>query len=111
MNNRTKRQIIGLVTLVAIALPLAGAIAADKAPVQGVININTASPEELTLLPGIGKSKAAAIVSYRQSHPFKSVAELTEVKGIGPKKLEKIQSQITVEGPTTAGTRAPVAKK
>ncbi len=109
--NRTKRQIIGLAALVAMALPLAVATAAGKAPVQGVININTASPEELTLLPGIGKSKAVAIVNYRQSHPFKSVAELTEVKGIGPKMLEKIQSQITVEGPTTASSRAPAVKK
>ena len=61
------------------------------------VNINTANVQELTSLPGIGKAKAEAIVQYRQANgPFKSVDDITKVKGIGPKKLEKIRKEITV---------------
>ncbi len=63
-----------------------------------IININTATAEELDLLPGIGPTKAAAIVEYREEYgPFTSVEELTEVSGIGDKTLEKLRDQITVE--------------
>ncbi|OSI13890.1 ComEA family DNA-binding protein, partial [Neisseria dumasiana] len=48
------------------------------------VNINTATEEELKALPGIGPSKAAAIVAYRQHNgQFKSVDDLKNVKGIG----------------------------
>lgn len=93
-----KTKIAVLLTLVAITLPSLGVMAKGKGMPEGVININTASVEELSKLPGIGKSKAELIVAYRQTHPFKAVSELTEVKGIGPKMLEKIQGHITVDG-------------
>ena len=61
------------------------------------ININTASVEDFSLLPGIGKSIAGRIVAYRQQHKrFKSTRELTEVKGIGEKKYEKIRNYVTL---------------
>lgn len=105
-----KKRITTLMAVIAIALPLLSAFAAAKAPVEGVININTAPAEELMKLPGIGKSKAEAIVVYRQAHPFKSVEELTEVKGIGPKMLQKLQAHVTVaQAPGTQGTQVSVA--
>ncbi|MFP4977194.1 ComEA family DNA-binding protein [Paenibacillus sp. CN-4] len=56
------------------------------------ININTASVTELTGLPGIGDKKAQAIAEYRQRNgPFPSLEALEEVKGIGPKMLEKLR--------------------
>lgn len=62
-----------------------------KAP-SAPISINTASAEELTQLPGVGPSTAAAILAYRQERGgFSSIDELNEVKGIGPKKLEKMR--------------------
>lgn len=63
----------------------------------GLININTASAAALTALPGIGDVLAQRIVDYREANgPFRTVAELTKVKGIGEKKLEAILDLITV---------------
>ena len=62
------------------------------------VNINTATVQELTALPGIGQVKAEAIVKYREANgSFKSVDDLTKVKGISPKMLDKIRDEISVE--------------
>ena len=56
------------------------------------VNINTADQEMLTQLPGIGPVTAGKIVEYRQENgKFKSVDELTNVKGIGGKTLVKLK--------------------
>ena len=61
------------------------------------ININTATSQELQTLRGIGPALAQRIVEYRQtSGGFSTVNDLTNVKGIGPKTLEKIRDSITV---------------
>ena len=60
------------------------------------VNINTASIEELSTLPGIGQSTAEKIVKYRKEHKFKTTSDLMEVKGIGSKKFEKIKSELSV---------------
>ncbi|OSI14658.1 ComEA family DNA-binding protein [Neisseria dumasiana] len=63
------------------------------------VNINTATEEELKALPGIGPSKAAAIVAYRQHNgQFKSVDDLKNVKGIGEGVLAKLRDEATVNG-------------
>lgn len=58
------------------------------------VDINNASLQELSSLKGIGKSKAAAIVSFRKSHCFKNVNELSMVKGIGKKTVEKNKTNL-----------------
>lgn len=56
------------------------------------VNINSASKEELTLLPGIGPVTAEAILAYRKDNgKFSSIDELTKVKGIGDKTLAKLK--------------------
>ena len=62
------------------------------------INLNNASVDQLVTLPGIGKKKAAAIVSYREKNgKFKSVDDLIKVKGVGKKMLAKFKSQLVVK--------------
>jgi len=63
------------------------------------MNINTATALELSTLPGIGSVIAQRIVDYRQANgPFRSIGELTEVEGIGDKRLENLLELITVGG-------------
>ena len=77
------------------------ALEAKAKPVEGVVNLNTASVAELSMLPGIGPAKAKEILTYRQAHPFTAASELTAVPGIGPKMLDRIQRYLTISGSTT----------
>lgn len=62
-----------------------------------LININTASINELTTLSGIGKSKAEAIITYRQNTGlFKSIEDIMKVSGIGKSTYEKFKANITI---------------
>ena len=65
---------------------------------SGKININTATEGEITRLPRIGPVMAKRIIDYRkQQGPFKTAADLLQVKGIGEKTIARIQEQITFE--------------
>lgn len=60
------------------------------------VNLNTASMEELTKLPGIGEAKAQNIIQYRENFPFESIEQLKEVSGIGESLFEKVKDYLTV---------------
>ncbi|MCY4402017.1 MAG: helix-hairpin-helix domain-containing protein [Candidatus Poribacteria bacterium] len=63
-----------------------------------LLNINSATAEELQTLPGIGPAMSQRIIQHRTEHGnFASVDSLTEVKGIGEKTLEKLKPYIGVE--------------
>ena len=62
------------------------------------VNINTASKEKLTTLPGVGPMYAQRIIDYREKYGgFKSKEEIMEVKGIGEKRFEKLKDKITIK--------------
>lgn len=75
---------------------------------SGVVNIQTASAEQLQLLPGIGPSKAQAIVAHREHRAFRRVEDIMRVRGVGRATFRRLRPMLTVEGPTTlsAPTRA-----
>ena len=72
---------------------------------EGVVNVNTATSSELSLLPGIGPKKAQGIIDLRKKAPLKSPKDLLKVKGIGKKSIKKLLPYVTVTGPTTLKTK------
>lgn len=64
---------------------------------DGMVNLNTATETELMTLTGVGPSKAAAIIEYREKSPFQSIEDLKNVSGIGDKTFEKLQDSITIK--------------
>jgi competence protein ComEA len=110
---RVRQLLASCLLLLAAARSAAGAKGVD-----GVVNLNTAEPGVLGLLPGIGPAKAAQIIAYRKRHPFRTVDELVRIKGIGRKMVRRLWVHLAVAGPTTAtgivappgaGPPAPVA--
>lgn len=74
----------------------AGVPGAAGAP-GGLINLNSATAEQLDSLPGIGPSTAQKIIAYRTEHGgFRRVDDLMEVPGIGPAKFEELKDLVTV---------------
>ena len=97
-----RHPIAGSALAFALALFLSTAAFAAGPSVTGVVNLNSATAEELSLLPGVGPTKAQAIIRYRTEHgAFKRVEDLAEVKGIGEKQLEKLRPHLALEGKTT----------
>ena len=94
----------GLALALAALVSVAPAMAAGKPAPTAKVNINTASVEQLTTLPGVGPKLAARIVEYRQKASFRSPQELMNVKGVGEKNFAKIESWVTVgETPKASG--------
>lgn len=63
---------------------------------SGLIDLNTASLEELKTLPGIGDSKASAIIEYRKNTPFETIEDIMNVSGIKENSFQKIKDMIKV---------------
>lgn len=95
---------------VALSLALA-ALPAMAAP-AGQVNLNTASGEQLALLPRVGPAVAQRIIEHREKNgQFKKAEELLLVRGIGEKTFELIAPYATVSGPTTLAEKVRVARK
>lgn len=86
-----------LVVLLVFSPALPGQVLEGKQKSEPAkININTATAEELVVLPGIGKTTAASIVQHRKiSGPFRKIEELLVIQRISRKKFEKLRNLIT----------------
>ena len=86
------------------AAPKPTATATPAAASGWKVNLNAADQATLARAPGIGKKGAAAIVAYRQRHPFKSTEDLREVEGFSAARCRRLHEHIAVEGPALVGT-------
>jgi competence protein ComEA len=81
----------------AIPVVISAAATDSSSAPAGPVNVNSATTEQLDVLPGVGPATAAAIVAHRQQHgPFQSVDQLGDVRGIGPAKLDALRGLVTV---------------
>ena len=97
---RTRARLFALALGLALAAASAPSFATEK--LSGVVNVNTATAEQLTLLPGIGDARAREIVAARQKQGgFKRVEDLLGIKGIGEASLAKLRPYISLQGETT----------
>jgi comEA protein len=84
---------------------------ANKKPPAAPVNLNTATSEELQQVPGIGPATADKILQMRKAYgAFKSVDDLLAIRGIGPKRLEKMRKYLTVSK-APSSNRPPSAAK
>lgn len=80
-----------------IYIPAKGELASFvQGPSSDLVNINTASKEELISLSGIGDKTAEKIINYRQQSPFSKKEDLMNVPGIGENKYKEIEDKITI---------------
>ena len=94
------RRALGRAVLLALAFGLVQPALAVES--RGVVNVNTAGIEELMRLPGVGETRAKAIVALRKERGgFKRVDELLDVRGIGDVALAKLRPHVALSGKTT----------
>lgn len=92
------------------AAPRASVSAPEAAATSGAVNLNTATAEELTRLPGVGPSRAQAIIELRtRLKRFKRIQDLMRVRGIGRKTFRKLAPMLKLDGPTTLVEARPNA--
>ncbi|MGH9440995.1 MAG: ComEA family DNA-binding protein [Thermoanaerobaculia bacterium] len=88
--------------------PKAGAAGSTQAPAaaSGTVNLNSASAEQIALLPRVGIKVARRIVDYRKGNgDFKRVEDVMEVKGVGEKLFTSLREHLSIAGATTLTTK------
>jgi competence ComEA-like helix-hairpin-helix protein len=103
-----------LILLVLFAIAASIPVLAADAPASSgkVVNINTASLEQLMLLPRIGPTVAERIVEFREANgPFKKATDILQVRGIGDASFELLRPYLVTEGQTTLQIKQTAPKK
>ncbi len=107
---KTLHKHVAAVLLVAFSLLAVAASPARAA--EGKVNINTATVEQLQLLPRIGPAVAQRIVEHRKANgQFASAEDLMLVRGIGERSFESLKPYLAVSGDTTLAEKVRSPKK
>jgi competence protein ComEA len=103
MRKATMGALLVIFSLAALPVRAAKAAASTGSPdASGVINVNSATAEQIAFLPRVGIKLAERVVEYRKSNgPFKKVEDLMEVKGVGEKLFVALKPHLTISGSTT----------
>ena len=102
MNRTRLGALLVIASLAAVPARAAKAAGTGSADASGVINVNSASAEQIAFLPRVGIKLAERVVEYRKSNgPFKKIEDLMEVKGVGEKLFVALKPHLTVSGTTT----------
>ncbi len=87
------------------------AIADEGRSASGVVNINSATSEQLQLLPRVGPALAGRVIEFREANgPFQSVEEIVAVRGIGENSLETLGPFLVTSGATTLTEKVKVPR-
>ena len=74
---------------------------AKRASGTGVLNLNTATLDQLDALPGVSPRLAAAVVAERAARPFSRAEDVRRVPGMSKKRFERLRPHLTVTGPSS----------
>ncbi len=100
--NVMRRFIMAVVVLFAVTFVCQTNVCFSGKEIEGKVNINTATAEQLEQLPGVGSKIAAEIIKYRtENGNFAAVEDIKKVDGVGDKKYNKMKDYIILEGETT----------
>jgi competence protein ComEA len=102
MNPVHKQSVTRKLIPALLALVMAFAAMPTFAAEAGVVNINSASAEELALLPRVGPAVAGRIIAFREENgKFEATEDLMLVRGIGERTYELLKPFVTIDGETT----------
>lgn len=108
---RKSHNILFLTLFIVSLTASAFAADAETAP-AGVVNINTADVQQLSMLPRVGAKAAQRIIDYRTANgPFKKTTDLMQVKGFGDKTFERLSIYLAVDGKTTLSAKVQSPRK
>lgn len=95
--NLARKVSDGELITVGVAAPAGPSSGASDSSAGGLVNLNTATVEQLETLPGVGPVLAQRIIDYRDQHgPFTSVDQLRQVSGIGDAKFNDLKNRVTI---------------
>ncbi|HET9766275.1 MAG TPA: helix-hairpin-helix domain-containing protein [Thermoanaerobaculia bacterium] len=101
------RNAFGILLVVSLLAPVAAAAAASA----GTVNVNTATAEQLQLLPRIGPSVAQRVLDYRKENgKFGSLDDLMLVRGIGEATFAQLKPYVSLSGDTTLSHKVKVSR-
>lgn len=101
-----------LLTMTLAAVLAGGMLPAGAEASTGQVNINTATSEQLQLLPRVGPALAGRIIEFRETNgAFKELEELLRVRGVGERSFETLRPYLTVNGETTLQQKVRIPRQ